>query len=292
MKTKLFFLLCSVLLLSCSSSDDNNGTNTIVPTKTGAITDKGVEFNNSNLKVESATFSESGNLRSTFKDIDLKITFNDNIEVIITAENYDTSKPIPNNEAYDIMYKYATKITFNFIENNKVKESEIIKPKDGKKYLNLTSSKLNTFTLDFKDKHEYKGEIVLPTIPETIIPEIVERPTMEQLLRSAIWKSNSKDFLSGTTFNSKLMNRQGEFYAKFYAWGIELSPETGLGNGVIYDIKYTETGFYIIDGQKDELHYTVNSISKTEVDITYDYILKRGWEQTSKNIPITLTKFR
>lgn len=293
MKKKLLFILSvfvfSVLFVSCSKDNSNNDTdlNPIVPTTTGAITHAGVDFRHGGLTVESATIVASESLtKSTTRDIAMRMAFNDNVEVIVIAENFPSDQKITIDNAYYTFLKYGTKVRFNLIENLGVKASETFSVPMGS-LTSLFDEEINTLALDFKNKYEYKGEITLPETPEIEVPEIVEPTDIPTILQSTTWKSESTGFLNGTLEQDEQVN---PFYLVFYQSTVRYCTEPGEASSIVkYPIKYNDNGF-VMNDLYATYHYTIKSITTTEVHLTYEYYRENG-HNYDMNIDIVLKKY-
>lgn len=289
---KLLFTFClavSTFAFYSCGSDGNNDTdlNPIVPTTTGAITYAGVNFNQKGLTVESATLVTTETLtKSTTRDIAMRMAFNDNVEVIVIAENFPSDQKITIDNAYYTFLKYGTKVRFNLIENLGVKATETFSVPMGA----LTSSfdeEINTLALDFKNKYEYKGEITLPETPEIEVPEIVEPTDIPTILKSTTWKSESTGFLNGTLEQDEQVN---PFYLVFYQSTVRYCTEPGEASSIVkYPIKYNDSGF-VMNDLYATYHYTIKSITTTEVYLTYEYYIEQS-HQYDMNIDIVLKKY-
>lgn len=262
----LYLAVSAILFYSCGS-DDNTDTdpNPIVPTTTGAISKNGVNFDNKDLKVESATIAKS-QLKSTFVTTYLTLLFNDNVQVVIEA-NIDEGTTIPFNDAYDTYIKYATKVTFNILNNNTIIESESFI--DEAKIKNMYNNDLNTLTLNFKNKYEYKGEITLPETPEIEVPELIDNNDIKTILQSREWMSESEGFLGGTSpiYSSP-------YYLTFFSSRIVFSAQPIDSNPTIVTIpmSYSVRTFTLREGG-DVYVYAVKSITTSEVYIKETYFI-------------------
>ena len=91
---KITNLLFVILLLLCSCSkdndntgDDNGGSNPLVPSLTGAITDNEVNFDNPKLKCTDCIieFQPATRLATEERYASMRLQFNDNVEIIINS---------------------------------------------------------------------------------------------------------------------------------------------------------------------------------------------------------------
>ncbi|MDR2950074.1 MAG: hypothetical protein LBV71_12810 [Prevotella sp.] len=296
---KLLFTLClmaTTLFYSCSS-DDNNDTdpNPIVPTTTGAISNNGVNFNNKDLKVESAIIAKS-QLKSTFVTTYLNLLFNDNVQVVIEA-NIDEGTTIPINDVYYTYIKYATKVTFNLLNNNTIVKSESFT--DDAKIKNMYNDNLNALTLNFKNEYEYKGEITLPETPEIEVPEIVQinKENIAKILHipndkgPIFWECKQDGFFEGSiNFQEYESN---PFYLRFNTTYIDNSMISHYDDKFdisfhSISVSFTNNGFYFKLSNKityDEItaHYKIISMTTNKIEMVYDYY-DRGTGSNQTNI--------
>lgn len=290
-------LVATTLFFSCGS-DDNTDTdlNPIVPTTTGAITHAGVNFNQSGLKAETATIVPSETLtKSTTRDVALRLAFNDNVEVIVIAENFPTDQKITIDNAYYTFLKYGTKVRFNLIDGINIKATETFSVPMG----SLTSSfekDINTLTLNFKNKYEYKGDIQLPETPTIEVPEITEPTDLKTLLQSGIWKSSDKDFFEGMGFP-----KYTTMYLNFKPQGLyNILNYRNQENRLIAQIRYsigveyfTGEEFYGFELIHNNLahHYVIHSASLSKIELTHEYVCDSSGDTIIiYNKKITLTK--
>lgn len=288
MKKKLLFILSvfvfSVLFVSCSKDDSNNDTNLnpIVPTTTGAITNTGVNFNQENFVVKSATLVTTESLtKSTTRDIAMRMAFNDNVEVIVIAENFPSDQKITIDNAYYTFLKYGTKVRFNLIENLGVKATETFSVPMG----SLTSSfnkEINTLALDFKNKYEYKGEITLPETPEIEVPEIVEPTDIPTILQSTTWVTTDKGFFYGT-YDISYDRLEIEFFSDYIKSSEIIGQIEAVYGEKSFDLKIR----YIFENFTP--HYVIKSITTSEVHLTYEYRMRNG-HQYPVNLDFVLKK--
>lgn len=90
--TNLLFVMLLLLCVSCSkddnTGDDNgNGSNPLVPSLTGAITDNEVNFDNPKLKCTDCIieFQPATRLATEERYASMRLQFNDNVEIIINS---------------------------------------------------------------------------------------------------------------------------------------------------------------------------------------------------------------
>ena len=86
--TNLLFVMLFLLCVSCSKDDntggdDNGGSNPLVPSLTGAITDNEVNFDNPKLKCTDCfiEFQPETRLMAEERYASMRLQFNDNVEI-------------------------------------------------------------------------------------------------------------------------------------------------------------------------------------------------------------------
>lgn len=170
--TNLLFLML-LLLCSCSKDSDNtggsdNGSNPLVPSLTGAITDKEVNFDNPKLKCTKCviSFLTSTRLATEERYASMTLQFNDNVELIFKgiADIRDTKEA---DKVYRLLkncYKADWNdgsITVNLKNGDKVVSSERFDPPTDTDWWSMASDD-SYFTIDLVlngKQYTYKGQI-------------------------------------------------------------------------------------------------------------------------------------
>lgn len=170
--TNVLFLML-LLLCSCSKDNDNtggddNGSNPLVPSLTGAITDKEVNFDNPKLKCTKCVISFLPSTRLTTEEryASMTLQFNDNVELVFKgiADIRDTKEA---DKVYRLLkncYKADWNdgsITVNLKNGDKVVSSERFDPPTDTDWWSMASDD-SYFTIDLVlngKQYTYKGQI-------------------------------------------------------------------------------------------------------------------------------------
>lgn len=185
--TNLLFVMLLLLCVSCSKDDntgdgDDNGSNPLVPSLTGAITENEVNFDNPKLKCIDCfvEFQPATRLATEERYASMRLKFNDNVEIIINsvADIRDTKET---DKVYRFL-KYCVKsevfdasITVNLKNDDKIVSSETFDaPADTDWWSFASDDSYFTINLNLNGK-EYKYSGVFKyEFPEDTVEEQIK----------------------------------------------------------------------------------------------------------------------